>query len=121
MMRQGNSGFTIVEVMAAVLTLVILILGAAAVMYQTGGGIQVAGNKRVAMDLVNSVLEDATDTAYNNLGNAYYNIAKKQEAIASYKKAIRLNPAYTEAYYNVSVVYFREKQFKKHLPTKSSV
>lgn len=53
----SKNGFSLVEIMVAILLLAVLALGGAAVLYQTGGGIQVAGNKRVALELARSELE----------------------------------------------------------------
>ena len=35
--------------------------------------------------------------AHYNLGNAYYDLGRHQEAIESYKQAIRIDPDYREA------------------------
>jgi tetratricopeptide (TPR) repeat protein len=43
--------------------------------------------------------------AYNNLGLAYNNLGRYNEAIDSYKQAIKIKPDYTEAYNNLGVVY----------------
>ncbi|MCK5178884.1 MAG: tetratricopeptide repeat protein, partial [Candidatus Omnitrophica bacterium] len=50
--------------------------------------------------------------AHNNLGNAYRAANKREEAIASYKKAIKIDPGYAPAYDNLAAVYIQEKQFK---------
>ena len=43
--------------------------------------------------------------AYNNLGVAYGNLGRYQEAIEAYKQAIRIKPDYAEAHYNLGVAY----------------
>jgi prepilin-type N-terminal cleavage/methylation domain-containing protein len=52
-----TSGFTLVEIMISTLILAVLALGGAAVLYRTGGGVQVQGNKRIAMELARSQIE----------------------------------------------------------------
>lgn len=51
--------------MVASLLLAVLALGGAAVMYQTGGGIQVQGNNRVALELINNLLERQKERSYS--------------------------------------------------------
>lgn len=48
---------------------------------------------------------------YNNLGNAYADINKKEETIAGYKKAIELDPDYAAAHNNLAVLYYEKKQY----------
>ena len=43
--------------------------------------------------------------AFNNLGLFYQGVDRKQEAIASYRKAIAIKPDYVEAYTNLGVVH----------------
>jgi len=45
--------------------------------------------------------------AQNNLGFAYGSLAKRKEAIASHKEAIRLKPDYAGAYFNLGFAYLR--------------
>lgn len=42
---------------------------------------------------------------YLNLGNLYLDIGKRQEAIATFKKALEINPRDAEVYFNLGVVY----------------
>ncbi|MFC1624177.1 tetratricopeptide repeat protein [Candidatus Omnitrophota bacterium] len=42
---------------------------------------------------------------HNNLGNAYYNMGREEEAIALYKKALEIDPDNEEAYFNQGVIY----------------
>jgi tetratricopeptide (TPR) repeat protein len=50
---------------------------------------------------------------YNMLGLIYYNNSRFEDAIKSFKKAIEINPAYTEASLNLSVVYNELGQFER--------
>ena len=43
--------------------------------------------------------------AHFNLGNAYYNTGKYQEAIESYKQVIRIDPDYAVAHFNLGLAY----------------
>ena len=43
--------------------------------------------------------------AHFKLGNAYYNTGKYQEAIESYKQAIRIDPDYAVAHFNLGLAY----------------
>jgi tetratricopeptide (TPR) repeat protein len=57
---------------------------------------------------------------YNNLGAVYENSLKKtgkkeyfQKALTSYNRALRVMPAYSQAYYNLGVLYWYTKDWKK--------
>jgi len=50
---------------------------------------------------------------YNMLGFIYYTSSRFEDAIESFKKAIEINPAYTEASLNLSVVYNELGQFDR--------
>ena len=65
--NRNKSGFSLVEVMVAVLLLVVLSLGGAAVMYQTGGGIQRVQNKREAIIAANVIMERLWNQSYADL------------------------------------------------------
>lgn len=63
-MQTGNimkttqkAGFSLIEVMLTALLLAILAIGGAAVLYHTGAGIQIHGNKRIAMEYAISWME----------------------------------------------------------------
>jgi len=43
--------------------------------------------------------------AYNNLGIAYGSLGRHQDAIETYKQAIRIKPDFVEAHYNLGVAY----------------
>ena len=45
------------------------------------------------------------NTKHYNRGNAYYKQRKYDEAIASYQKAIIINPNDADAHYNLARVY----------------
>ena len=46
------------------------------------------------------------DRALYNLGNAYKNTHRYQEALKAYKEALRINPLYAFAYNNIGLIYF---------------
>ncbi|MDO8427239.1 MAG: tetratricopeptide repeat protein [Deltaproteobacteria bacterium] len=50
---------------------------------------------------------------FNMLGLMYYNNSRFEDAINSFRRAIELNPSYTEASLNLSVVYNELGQFDK--------
>ena len=68
MKTKHKSGFSLIEIMVAVILLVVLALGGAAVMYQTGGGVQRQQNKREAIVAANRELEVLWNTTYADLG-----------------------------------------------------
>jgi tetratricopeptide (TPR) repeat protein len=49
---------------------------------------------------------------YNNLGITYSDDGRIEEAIESFKKALRINPQYAEAYYNLGVTYMNSDNRK---------
>ena len=67
MKTKNKSGFSLVEIMVAALLLAVLAIGGAAVMYQTGGNIQIQGNKRIALELANEVLERYQSIEYSDI------------------------------------------------------
>ena len=50
---------------------------------------------------------------YNMLGFIYYSNSRFEDAIGAFKKAIEINPSYTEASLNLSVVYNELGQFER--------
>lgn len=50
---------------------------------------------------------------YNMLGFIYYSNSRFEDAIRAFRKAIEINPAYTEASLNLSVVYNELGQFER--------
>ena len=52
-------------------------------------------------------------TILNNLGTACKELGKIEEAIKFYEKIIKLNPQHTNAQYNLGVVFYNLKEFKK--------
>jgi len=67
MKTKHKSGFSLIEIMVAALLLAFLAVGGAAVLYQTGGGVRVQGNKRIAMEHVRSELEELSEVDYFEL------------------------------------------------------
>lgn len=64
MKKQNKSGFSLIEVMVSILILLVLIIGGAAVLYQTGGTIQVEGNKRAVLERVRTEFERQRNLDY---------------------------------------------------------
>lgn len=64
-------GFSLIEVMIAVLVLAVLVLGSAAVVYRAGGGIQRQQNKRETIVAANQVLEIFWNMTYADLKGKY--------------------------------------------------
>ncbi|MCX7661915.1 MAG: tetratricopeptide repeat protein [Candidatus Omnitrophica bacterium] len=50
---------------------------------------------------------------HNEIGLAYYTKGRYQEAIEEFDKAVRLNPNYSEAYFNLGVAYSALGEIKK--------
>ncbi len=48
-----------------------------------------------------------------NLGNACFNLGRPSDAMACFDKATRLNPRYTEAYFNEAVIALQSRDFAK--------
>jgi tetratricopeptide (TPR) repeat protein len=50
--------------------------------------------------------------AYYNLGNVYARIGKNPEAISSYLIAVEVDPEYMDAWINLSILSFHQKDFQ---------
>ena len=48
--------------------------------------------------------------AYNNRGNAYYELLRYELAEADFKKSIQLKPDYAKAYLNRGLVYYQQEE-----------
>jgi len=59
------------------------------------------------VDFYNRTLKyvSSSNPLYLNLGMAYFNIGKKEEAMSVYKKAIQINPNNADAYNNLGNIY----------------
>lgn len=65
--KTNKSGFSLIEIMVALLLLLVLLIGGSMVLYETGADVQVYGNKRVALELARTELEGLLDTDYDTL------------------------------------------------------
>jgi Tfp pilus assembly protein PilV len=74
MTKNVKSGFSLIEIMVAILVLIVIVMGSAAMIYQTGGSVQKSGNSRVAAEIVNDVLERARIIGYGNLVGSSTNL-----------------------------------------------
>ncbi|MBI4949910.1 MAG: tetratricopeptide repeat protein [Deltaproteobacteria bacterium] len=68
-----------------------------------------------ALQYLERVASEKTSFAdvYNMLGLIYYGQSRFEDAIGSFKKALEINPSYTEVSLNLSVVYNELGQFEK--------
>ena len=74
--KKRKMGFTLVEIMVAIVILLVLVLGVANVLYQVGGTVHVQGNTRMAMDAVDDLLEAVTSQDQGSLSDFSTNIVK---------------------------------------------
>jgi tetratricopeptide (TPR) repeat protein len=58
-----------------------------------------------------SLAKDPSPEAHLYLGEVYDRVDRDREAITEYQEAIRLNPAYVEAYYNLGVAYYNREKY----------
>ncbi len=49
--------------------------------------------------------------AYGNLGASYSDAGRRKEAIEAFKNALRFDPNYGLAHYNLAVTYMNEKEY----------
>lgn len=68
--KKKKSGFSLVEIMVAMLLLLVLVIAGAMVLYTTGADVQVYGNKRVALELARTQLEALLAQDYDALRTA---------------------------------------------------
>lgn len=70
------SGFSLIEVMVAVVVLSVLVVGSAAIIYQAGGTIAIQNNRRAAISVASGRLEQLDGMLYedirSNSGGSYY-------------------------------------------------
>ena len=71
MSKSKKTGVTLIEVMIAIVILVVLVLGSAAVVYQAEGGIQRQQNKREATVAANQLMEVFWNKSYADLRDNY--------------------------------------------------
>ena len=50
-------------------------------------------------------LKPANAETNNNLGTVYFRTKRYQEAVASFKEAVRIKPDYSEAHFNLALTY----------------
>ena len=67
MKEKNKNGFSLIEVMVAVLLLVVMVVAGAYAMSQAGGGIQRRQNMREAVISANSVLEEYWNLNYDGI------------------------------------------------------
>jgi rhomboid protease GluP len=48
---------------------------------------------------------------YKNLADAYFSLGIPEKAAMNYDKAIRLDPGYDEAFYNLAVTQFLQEEY----------
>ncbi len=65
--NQYKAGFSLLEVMVAILVLAALVLGSSALVYRVNGGIQLEQNKREAIISADSVMEFYWNKSYDDL------------------------------------------------------
>jgi Flp pilus assembly protein TadD len=53
----------------------------------------------------------------NDLGTCYDNLGRKQEAENAYRKALALNPRFTDAIFNLAAVQFNNNEFEEAYKT----
>jgi len=66
-MNGTKQGGTLIEILLACLILTILAIAGATAIYQTGSGMAVQKNRRIALEVANSRLEVIRSQAYTNL------------------------------------------------------
>ena len=65
--KKSKSGFSLIEVLMAVLIIVVLAIGGSAVLSQTGSSVIIQGHKRVALEIANQRLELARSNYYYDI------------------------------------------------------
>ena len=48
---------------------------------------------------------------YKNLGDSYFFLGIHEKAVANYERAVRLDPGFDEAFYNLAVCQFFQEEF----------
>lgn len=87
-MNEKSQGFTFVEIIVSIVLLVVLALGGAAVMFQTGGSIQRQQNKREALVAANAVMEYFWNQAYDAEDPAVIDIVAREGTTISRSKEV---------------------------------
>jgi superkiller protein 3 len=68
-------------------------------------------NDEAVAALQRSIAKDPTPASHLALGEIYDRLDRDKEAIAEYKEALRLNPRYAEAYYDLGVAYYNREKY----------
>ncbi len=76
MKQEDQSGFTLIEVMIAILTLAIVAIGAAALLSQTGTSIWKNAHSRTSTVVANDILEGALKADYDTLSTSTETVAR---------------------------------------------
>ncbi len=71
-----KSGFSLIEVAIAMLVLVVVMLGGAAMLTRTGVSIWTQGKSRIAIEIVNQELEIASGNDFNSLASTSKTITR---------------------------------------------
>jgi tetratricopeptide (TPR) repeat protein len=56
-----------------------------------------------------------TERGYNNRGFAYLELDRYPEALSDFRKAIALNPNYSDAHFNIGIAYFKQNRIDEAL------
>ena len=64
-------------------------------------------------DVDGGILQGDEAERHNAKGVEFYKVGRYEEAIASYKEALKLKKEYFEAYFNLGDAYFQLKQYKQ--------
>jgi len=72
METNSKSGFSLVEIMVAVLILTVLALGGAAILYRAGGTVAIQNGKRAAISAANRRLEQLSTVPYADIASSGY-------------------------------------------------
>lgn len=74
-----------------------------------------SGNYELAVNLIKSAIKikNNDESAHSNIGIAFFNLKKLNEALLSQTNAISLKPNFPQAYYNRAIVFHELKKFEK--------
>ena len=83
--------------------------------YRLGVGFYQNGNYIKAMQefIRAKMLYQYSAKNYNAIGIIYMKTDRENRAVKNFKKAVKINPQFSDAYYNLGLIYIKKKNYRQ--------